>query len=105
MLMISPLPLPPPDLSMLQHQLSDLLEFTNRNQINLKKTKILPSNLSKKYDFLPELSFPHCDPLEVIYKIRLLGVTLKSNLSCAEHVIDICKRATKKPWVLIRFKS
>ena len=97
----------PPDLSILQHQLKDLLEFTDKNKmkINFKKTKILPFNFSKKFDFLPQLSFPDCDPLEVIYETRLLGVTLTSNLSWAAHVSDICKRATKKLWVLIRFKS
>ena len=97
----------PPDRSILQHQLDDLLEFTDTNKmkINFKKTKILPFNFSKKYDFLPQLSFPNCEPLEVIYETRLLGVTLTSNLSWSAHVNDICKRATKKLWVLIRFKS
>ena len=92
----------PPDLSILQHQLKDLLEFTDKNKmkINFKKTKILPFNFSKKFDFLQLLSFPDCNPLEVIYETRLLGVTLTSN-----HVSDIRKRATKKLWVLIRFKS
>ena len=94
----------PPDRSILQHQLEDLLEFTDTNKmkINFKKTKILPFNFSKKYDFLPQLSFLNCEPLEVIYETRLLGVTLTSNLSWSAN---ICKRATKKLWVLIRFKS
>ena len=74
-------------------------------KINFKKTKILPFNLSKKFDFLPQLNFPNCDPLEVIYTTRLLGVTLTSNLTWAGHVDDMCKRATKKLWVLIRFKA
>ena len=74
-------------------------------KINFKKTKILPFNFSKKFDFLPQLNFPNCEPLEVIYSTRLLGVTLTSNLSWADHVDDICQRATQKLWVLIRFKS
>ena len=42
----------PPDLSILQHQLEDLLVFTDKNKmkINFKKTKILPFNFSKKFD-------------------------------------------------------
>ena len=97
----------PPDQSILQHQLKDLLEFTinNKMKINFKKTKILPFNLSKKYDFLPQLFFPDHEPLDVIYETRLLGITLTSNLSWAAHVDDICARATKKLWILIRFKS
>ena len=97
----------PPDRTILQHQLSDLLQFTNSNKmkINFKKTKILPFNFSKKFDFLPQLSFPNCEPLEVIYQTRLLGVMLTSNLNWAAHVDDICSRATNKLWVLVRFKS
>ena len=97
----------PPEHSLLSHQLSDLLTFTNSNKmkINVKKTKILPFNPSKNYDFLPQLSFPNCEPLEVIYETRLLGVTITSNLSWQAHVDDISKRATNKLWVLVRFKT
>ena len=97
----------PVEQSILQHQLADLLEFTNTNKmkINFKKTKIIPFNFSKKFDFLPQLHFPDSQPLEVIYETRLLGVILTSNLSWTAHVNDITKRATTKLWVLIRFKS
>ena len=93
--------------SVLQHQLEDLESFTrdHKMKINFKKTKILSFNLSKKFDFLPQLHFPDRDPLEVIHETRLLGVSLSSNLSWAAHVDDIAKRATAKLWVLIRFKS
>ena len=74
-------------------------------KINFKKTKILPFNLSKKFDFLPQLNFPNCEPLEVIYETRLLGVILSSNLGWTAHINDITKRATSKLWILIRFKS
>ena len=97
----------PVDKSCLQHQLADLLAFTEKNKmkINLKKTKILPFNPSKKYDFLPQLHFPNSEPLEVIYEARLLGVILTSDLSWNTHVNDITRRATSKLWVLVRFKS
>ena len=97
----------PPDLSILQHQLDDLLAFTDANKmkINLKKTKVMTFNNSKKYDFLPQLSFPNSEPLEVIYETRLLGLTISSNLSWKAHVDDITRRATGKLWVLVRFKE
>ena len=97
----------PPEKSILQHMLADLASFTEKNKmkINHKKTKILPFNLSQKHDFLPQLSFPQCEPLEVIYKTRLLGVTITSDLHWSEHINDITKQATKKLWVLIRFKA
>ena len=74
-------------------------------KINTKKTKILPFNLTKNYDFLPQLNFPGHEPLEVIYETKLLGVTLASDLSWWPHVKDITRRATGKLWVLVRFKS
>ena len=97
----------PAENSILQHQLSDLADFTrtNKMKLNHKKTKIIPFNFSKKFDFLPQLSFPNCDPIEVIYETRLLGVIITSNLSWSSHVDDISKRATQKLWALIRFKS
>ena len=97
----------PPDHSALQHQLADLLVFTENKKmkINHKKTKIIPFNFSKKFDFLPLLYFPDSEPLEVIYKTRLLGVTITSNLTWTAHINDITTRATRKLWVLIRFKA
>ena len=93
----------PPENSALQHQLRDLLTFTNTDKmkINMKKTKIIPFNTSQKYDFLPQLYFPGSNPLEVIYEARLLGITLASNLSWQVHTNDITKRATAKLWILV----
>ena len=64
----------PAEQSILQHQLAYLLAFTeaNKMKINAKKTKIIPFNSSKELDFLPELNFPVCPPLEVIYETKLL---------------------------------
>ena len=74
-------------------------------KINIKKTKIITFNLTKIYDFSPQSFFPHCDPLEVIYETKLLGVTLSSDLSWSKHIDTITKRATRNLWVLIRFKT
>ena len=45
----------PPEYSVLQHQLNDLLSFTDQNKmkINMKKTKVIPFNPFTKYGFLP----------------------------------------------------
>ena len=43
--------------------------------------------------------------MEVIYKSELIGVTLSSDLSWSPHINDITKRATKKLWVILRFKA
>ena len=97
----------PVDESVLQHQLLDLANFTasNKMKINYKKTKIIAFNFCKKYDFLPHLHFPNCDPLEVIHETKLLGVIITSSLSWSNHVNSICAKACKKLWVLVRFRS
>ena len=64
----------------------------------------MPFIFSRKLDFLPQLSFPGHDPLEVIYETKLLGVTITSDLSWSCHVNTITKRATKNLWVILRFK-
>ena len=68
-------------------------------KINYKKTKIIPFTTTKKHEFQPQLNFPGGEPLEVIYKTKLLGVTLSSDLSWRAHVDDIAGRATSKIWV------
>ena len=80
---------------------------TNKHKmkINFNKTRILPFDFSQKYVFLPQIQFPECKPLEVIYHTKLLGVTISSDLSCSLHTTDITKRTTKKLWVLVCFKS
>ena len=74
-------------------------------KLNLKKTKVISFDFSKKYNFLPQLSFPNCDPLEVMHETKLLGITITSDLNWSSHVRNICRRATKNLWVLIRFKT
>ena len=74
-------------------------------KINLKKTKIIPFNFTKTMDFIPELSFPGGDPLEVIYQTKLVGVIIDSTLSWGPHVEYTVKNASKKLWLLVRFKS
>ena len=97
----------PTENSILQHQLADLATFTAKHKmkINYKKTKVIPFNFSKKFSFLLQLGFPNCEPLEVIYETKLLGITITSDLNWSKHVQNICRRATKNLWVLIRFKA
>ena len=97
----------PVDQSALHHQLGDLDSFSriNKMKINFNKSKVMSFNVRRSFDFLPQLHFPGCEPLEVIYETRLLGVIISSNLSWSPHVEFITSRATKKLWLLVRFKS
>ena len=97
----------PAENTILQHKLDDLLAFTQENEmkINVKKTNIIPFNFTKSLDFIPELSFPGGDPIDVIYQTKLVGVIVDSTLSWGPHVEYIVKNASKKLWLLIRFKN
>ena len=97
----------PPEKTILQHKLEDLLNFTSKNlmKINMKLTKVIPFNFTKSLDFTPSLSFPGSCPLEVIYQTKLVGVIVDSSLSWGPHVEYTVKNATKKLWQLVRFKN
>ena len=97
----------PRDKTISQHKLKDLHDFTIANQmvINSKKTKIIPFNFSKTKDFIPDLSLPNSEPLEVVYETKLVGLIVCSSLSWGPHIEYIVKNANKKLWLLIRFKS
>ena len=94
--------------SILQHQLFDLQDYTRQHKmmINQKKTKLMVFNMSQKNKFSPLLTISEDgDPIDVIDSTRLLGATVSSCLKWNNHVEDITNRATKKLWILIRFKS
>ena len=74
-------------------------------KINYKKTKVLPFNFTKTKDFIPEISFPGSEPLEVIYQTKLVGVIVDSSLSWQPHTDYTVKNASRKLWLLIRFKE
>ena len=97
----------PPNSTITQHKLGDLKDFTDSNEmkINDKKTKVMPFNFTKKLDFIPELYFPDCESLDVIYQTKLVGVIVDSSLSWGPHVDYSVKNASSKLWLLIRFKS
>ena len=97
----------PKQRSILQHKLEDIKSFTERNmmKVNEKKCMIMPFNFSTSYDFIPWLNFPGEEPLQVVYETKLLGVTIRSDLSFASHIEDITKKATKNLWLLLRFRD
>ena len=96
----------PKEASVLQHSLSDLSSFTAKNlmKINLKKTQVMPFNFSKTKDFIPQLSIKDDYQLDVIYKTKLLGLVITSDLSWSEHIQYIVSKASQNFWMLIRFK-
>ena len=63
-------------------------------------------NKSLKYDFMPDLrTDENLDPIEVVKEMKLLGVTLSSDLNWHQHVSNICKKAYLSLWMLRRLKK
>ena len=62
--------------------LSDLLEFTNTQgmKINGAKTKVMSFNMSKAYNFPPEIALSGSDFLEVVTEAKTLGVIISNDL-------------------------
>ena len=96
----------PPNKSILQHQLLDLVRFTEKYSmvLNTKNRKVWPFISSKKRDFLPQISIEPGKCLEVIYQLKLVGVMITSDLTWQAHVDYTVKRVNGKLWQLARFR-
>ena len=92
--------------SQVQTQLDELAIYANANEmkINQKKSKAMLFNTSHKNDFSPELEIDGV-VLEVVEKMKLLGVMLTSDLKWRENTEFITKKAYKRLWLIKRLKQ
>ena len=97
----------PPQKSILQHQLHDLVEYTTSNHmiLNSKKTRCIPFNNSLTKDFIPKYSVDGQTNLEVIYSLKLVGLVITSELTWKSHIEYTVGRVNKIIWQLTRFKQ
>ena len=72
-------------------------------KINTKKTKIMPFNFSRKYDFIPKY---HIDgkELEIVYETKLLGLMIRSDCKWTSNTKYITNKAKTRLWFLRRLK-
>ena len=68
-------------------------------KINQKKTKLMLFNTSTKYDFQPELEV-NGEVIEVVSKMKLLGVIVTDNVKWDENTASITKKAFGRIWIL-----
>ena len=70
----------PPERSLLQRRLHEVSESAELHdmKLNLTKTKLMPFNFTKKYDFVPNFSLDG-RPIDVVYESKLLGLTITSD--------------------------
>ena len=97
----------PTEVNVLQDQMNKLNIFTEENemQINVKKTKVMLFNTSKKNDFQPEIVGENGEILDIEDEFKLLGVKITSNLRWDANTQYICAKAYSRLWMLRNLKK
>ena len=72
-------------------------------KLNLKKTKVMLFNPSKTIDFTPQINVDG-NMIDMVEEMKLLGITLTSDLKWNSNTQNICKKAYKRLWTLRRLK-
>ena len=87
-------------------QLGKTKEYADQNQmkLNLKKTKLIVFNPCRNLDFMPKICLDDQE-LEVVEEIRLLGLTIRSDMKWVSNTEHMVKKANKRLWLLRRLKN
>ena len=90
----------------MQTFMDQLVDYAKQHDmvINQQKTKAILFNQARNYDFLPKILVDGKE-LDVVEHIRVLGVTLRSDLSWSENTDKMCKAAFSRLWMLRRLKK
>ena len=92
----------------MQPMLDEIRKFAGTNEmvINSSKTKLMVFNKSQKYDFMPEFSISaNNEPIEVVEQMKLLGLTIDSDLTWHSQVKNMCRKAYCRIWMISRLKK
>ena len=73
-------------------------------RINEKKTKLMVFNPCTSLDFMPEFQVGD-NQLEVVEKIRLLRLILRTDMTWKSNTKHIVFNAYKKLWIVRRLKE
>ena len=92
--------------TLLQKRLNDISLHTkiHKMKINIKKTKIIAFNFTKKFDFIPNLTIDGRQ-LDVTYTTKLLGIIIQSDCKWGANTKYIVTKAKKRVWFLRRLKT
>ena len=72
-------------------------------KLNLKKTKIMHFNFSRKYQFTTDFKLEGTK-LEVVNQTKLLGLIVSSNCRWDENTRSMVSKAKSRLWFLRRLK-
>ena len=73
-------------------------------KLNLSKTKFMLFNPTLNYDFVPSLTMENTN-IETQDEMKLLGLTVRNDLSWKSNTNSMVKRAYKKLWIIKRLKN
>ena len=76
----------------------------NDMRINFNKTKVITFNPCTSIDFMPNMQFENND-LQLVNEIKLLGLTIRSDMKWTSNTHNMIVKANKKLWILRRLKS
>ena len=93
--------------NIMQIQANKLQEYVTKNnmKINQSKSKLMLFNTSRKYDFLPEVTFDGENKLEVVDKIKLLGIFFQSDMRWYSNTNNLCKNGYSRLWMIRNLKK
>ena len=92
--------------SKVNKKLDQIKNQANENQmkVNLKKTKIMVFNPCKSLEFKPEISLDG-NKLETVDEMKLLGLSIRSDMKWNSNTSNMVKKASKRLWILRRLKQ
>ena len=95
-----------PQKSQVYDQINKIKEYSEKNQmkLNLTKTKLMLFNPTINYDFVPDLAVDDVN-IETLEEMKLLGLTLRNDLSWKSNTKNLITRAYKKLWMIKRLKN
>ena len=87
-------------------QLVKTKQYADENdmKLNFKKTKMMIFNPCTSIDFMPQFVLDDQE-IEVVEEMRVLGITITSDMKWATNTNIMVTRANKKLWVLRRLKD
>ena len=96
----------PADKSAVYKQIHEVQQYAQENEmkINFPKTKFMLFNPTKVYDFIPELDMGSYQ-LETVEEMKLLGLTVRNDLSWSSNTEDITKKRYGRLWMARRLKK
>ena len=90
----------------IQDQVNKLKIYAKKNlmKINEEKTKLMFFNSAKVIDILPEVQLGDGNMIEVVDKMKLLGIMITSDLKWKSNTNALVAKAYKRIWMLRNLK-